>query len=292
MTTPPPVAEAAAGRRPPSRRIRLLISDVDGTLVTPDKIVTPAARAAIDRLRGAGVHFTVVSSRPPRGLLPLVRSIELTEPFAGFNGGAVAGPDGAILRSLHLSPDAAGRALAALKHPGVQTWAYAGGDWLVNDPSDPQVAHERHTLGFDPVVVEDFSQLKDIDKLVGVSTDGAALSQVEAAVRASLAGMATVDRSQIAYLDITHPDANKGHAVRALAAEIGVAIEETAVIGDMTNDISMFDVAGLAVAMGQAAPTVQGRADFVTSANTDDGFAHAVERFIFPRAASAEPHAG
>ena len=289
MSTPPPVAEAVKGRRPTSPRTRLVISDVDGTLVTPDKTVTPAARAAIDGLRAAGVHFTVVSSRPPRGLLPLVRSIEVNEPFAGFNGGAVARPDGQILRSLHLSPDAVRRALAALTHPRVQVWAYAGGDWLVSDPIDPQVAHERHTLGFDPVVIADFGRLKDVDKLVGVSTDGAALSEVEAAVRASLAGLATVDRSQIAYLDITHPNANKGHAVRALAAAIGVAIEETAVIGDMTNDISMFDVAGLAVAMGQAAPAVQARADFVTSANTDDGFAHAVQRFILPR---TEPGAG
>ena len=269
MTTPQPVADAAAGRRPPSRRIRLLISDVDGTLVTPDKIVTPAAKAMVERLRAAGVHFTLVSSRPPRGLLPLVRALDVTQPFAGFNGGAVARPDAEVLQDLALSPEAMRKALAALTQPGVRIWAYAGGDWLVTDAADPQVAHERHTLGFDPVVVADFGGLTDVDKLVGVSTDDAALSQVEAAARASLAGMATVDRSQIAYLDITHPDANKGHAVRALSAAIGVAIEETAVIGDMTNDISMFDVAGLAVAMGQASPAVQARADFVTSANTE-----------------------
>jgi Cof subfamily protein (haloacid dehalogenase superfamily) len=289
VNTPPPVADAAAARRPVSRRIRLLISDIDGTLVTPDKTVTPAARAMVDRLRAAGVRFTVVSSRPPRGLLPLVRTLQVNEPFAGFNGGTVARPGGEVLQDLALSPEATRKAFAALTHPGVRIWAYAGGDWLVRDASDPQVAHERHTLGFDPVVVSDFSRLTKIDKLVGVSTDDDALTQAEATARASLAGMATVDRSQIAYLDITHPDANKGHAVRALSAAIGVAIEETAVIGDMTNDISMFDVAGLAVAMGQAAPAVQARADFVTSANTDDGFAHAVERFILPR---TEPAAG
>lgn len=289
MTTPPPDADAAAGRRPPSRRIRLLISDIDGTLVTPDKTVTSAARAMVDRLRAAGARFTVVSSRPPRGLLPLVRTLQVTEPFAGFNGGTVASPDGQALQSFRLSPGVVQRALAALRRPGVQVWAYAGGDWLVSDAADPQVAHERRTLGFDPVVMADFSRLTGVDKLVGVSTDDGALNQAEAAVRASLMGMATVDRSQAAYLDITHPEANKGHAVRALCAAIGVAIEETAVIGDMTNDISMFDVGGLAIAMGQSSPAVQARADFVTSANTDEGFAHAVERFILPR---TEPGAG
>lgn len=261
--------------------------------MTPDKTVTPAAKAAIETLRAAGARFTVVSSRPPRGLLSLVKALGVVEPFAGFNGGAVAEPDGTLRQTLSLSDEAVRRALGILQRPGLLLWAYSGGDWLVTDPAGPRVDHERHTLGYEPVVLPDFSGLKDIQKMVGVSLDPAALDQAEHEARAALSGLATVDRSQTYYLDVTHPDANKGHAVLALSAAIGVAIEETAVFGDMANDVSMFDVAGLAVAMGQAAPAVQGRADFVTSANTDEGFAHAVERFILPRtAANTEPRAG
>jgi len=284
VTIDPPVPDATQKRRAPSQRIELLISDVDGTLVTPDKTVTPAAKAAVDQLRAAGLHFTVVSSRPPRALLSLVKALGVVEPFAGFNGGSVVSASGEPIQTLHLSPEAARRALAALRLPGVDIWAYCGGDWLICDPANPEVAHERHTLGFDPVTVPDLDHLVDIDKLVGVSMDSALLDEAERQAKASLSGLATVDRSQAAYLDITHPDANKGHAVHALCGLIGAPIEQTAVIGDMTNDIRMFDVAGLAVAMGQATDVVKGRADFVTTANTQEGFAQAVQRFILPRA--------
>ena len=292
MTTPPPLADAAS-RRPPSPSVRLLISDVDGTLVTPDKSLTPAAIAAVDAVRAAGVHFTVVSARPPRGMSPLIKALNITEPFAGFNGGAMATPDGSVFRTHSLSAGALRQALAVLQRPGLLVWAYSGGDWLVTDPAGPRVDQERHTLGYEPVVLPDFDGLKDIQKLVGVSLDPAALDRAEHEAKADLAGLATVDRSQSYYLDITHPNANKGRAARALAAAIGVPIGQTAVIGDMTNDVSMFDVAGLAVAMGQAAPAVKARADFAALANTEDGFADAVARFILPRTGLLkEPAAG
>jgi len=85
---------------------------------------------------------------------------------------------------------------------------------------------------------------------------------------------------------VTHPDANKGNAVRALAAHMGFGLQEVAVIGDMENDVPMFDVAGYAVAMGNATPAVQARAAAVTGAYDADGWAQAVDRLILPRGAA------
>jgi hydroxymethylpyrimidine pyrophosphatase-like HAD family hydrolase len=100
-------------------------------------------------------------------------------------------------------------------------------------------------------------------------------------VRAALADQATVERSQSYYLDITHPLANKGVALSEIARLLMVPLPEIAVIGDGCNDIAMFERSGLSIAMGNASPSVQRAADFVTDSNRDDGFANAIERFIF-----------
>ena len=87
-------------------------------------------------------------------------------------------------------------------------------------------------------------------------------------------------RSQPYYLDVTHPDANKGGVVAALARMLKLRPEEIATIGDMPNDVSMFEKGGLAIAMGQSSDEVKGAAHEVTTSSEDEGFANAVERFV------------
>ncbi len=265
--------------------VRLLVSDIDGTLVTPDKTLTPAALAAVKALGSADVGFTVVSSRPARGMAALVEALQIKQPFAAFNGGSLVAPDGRVIQAKRLSPQAARTAIALFTARGVEIWGFADNLWLVLALEGPHVDHERHTVGFDPTLVADFEGVIDrLDKLVAVSDQPDLLADVERAAQQALKGMANARRSQTYYLDVTHPDADKGHAVRALCAEIGVPRAETAVIGDQANDIAMFKVAGLSIAMGQGTDEVKASADLVTDANTAEGFAHAVERFVLPRA--------
>src|SRR5215472_12172769 len=73
--------------------IRLVIADVDGTLVTHDKILTPRAIDSVLKLRAAGIQFAVTSGRPPRGMAMLVEPLKMDEPIAGFNGGVITQPD-------------------------------------------------------------------------------------------------------------------------------------------------------------------------------------------------------
>ncbi|MBC7802156.1 MAG: HAD-IIB family hydrolase, partial [Gemmatimonadaceae bacterium] len=145
-------------------------------------------------------------------------------------------------------------------------------------------AHERHTVRFDEIVVDTFdAYIGDAGKLVGVTDDAPLLASVEAELQAMLGRTANAKRSQTYYLDVTHPDADKGAAVRALAAQFDVPLSEVAVLGDMANDLPMFDVAGFAIAMGNASAEVQARAAAVTGANGEDGWAQAIDRLILPR---------
>jgi len=277
---------SGAGKRPPADEVRLLVSDIDGTLVTPEKELTQAAMAAPRKLDAAGIGLTLVSSRPPRGMAALVKTLDLKLPFAAFNGGSLVQPDGTLISARRLSAEAARRAIGLFEARGVTVWAFADDQWQLRDGSGLSVDRERHTVGFDPTVVANFDGVIDrIDKLVGVSDQPDLLADVEAEAQALLKGHANARRSQTYYLDVTNPQADKGHAVRALCAEIGVPPAETAVIGDQANDMAMFAVAGLSIAMGQGTDEVKAAADFVTDANTEDGFAKAVDRFILPRAA-------
>ncbi len=268
-----------------ARPIRLLVSDVDGTLVTRDKVLTPASIAAAAALREAGVMLAVVSSRPPRGLDMLVGPLGLTTPRAGFNGGAIVAADGTLLEEHSVPPAAGALAIDFLTAQGVDVWVFAANDWLVADPAGTYVAHERRTVAFDPTVVDGFGDhLAHVGKIVGNTDDFDRLARLELELRRRLDGAAAAQRSQSYYLDINHPAANKGNALRAFARILGVDPAETAAIGDMGNDVPMFEVAGYSVAMGNAPPEVQAKASDVTASNEADGWAQAVERLILPRA--------
>jgi Cof subfamily protein (haloacid dehalogenase superfamily) len=263
-------------------RIRLLVADVDGTLVTPDKELTPRACAAVDRLREAGIAFTITSGRPPRGMAMLVEPLHLKEPIAAFNGGLFVKPDlSTVLEQRTLSPAVAREVVAYLSEARLDVWVYCGSDWFIRDTRAPHVAHEQATVRFAPAVIRDLGVVLDrAVKIVGVSDDRPLVAHCEAELRRRVGGQASAARSQPYYLDVTHPDANKGMVVRIESRFLDVPLDQIATIGDMPSDVLMFGVGGMSIAMGNASPEVQRAARYVTTANTDEGFANAVDRFV------------
>lgn len=265
----------------PVTKISAVLSDVDGTLVTGGKLLTAGTEAAVAALHAAGLPFSIISSRPPRGLTSLIAPLSLTAPIGGFNGGILVTPALAVIEQHLLAPDAARRGLEIIAEHGAQAWVFSGRDWFVRDPDGDYVQHEVRTVRFQPNVVADFGPaVGAAAKIVGVSRDFDLLARCEADAAARLGGAAAVSRSQLYYLDITHPLANKGAALLSLARLLKIPPAEFAVIGDGGNDVAMFAQAGLSIAMGNARPDVQKAADFVTGTNEEDGFAAAIERFI------------
>ena len=267
--------------RPRPAKISALVSDVDGTLVISGKPLKPSTIAAVARLRQAGIAFVMTSSRPPRGMLTLAEAMGLTTPIAGFNGGVIARPDLSVIEQHLLTPQTARRAIDFMVEHGADPWAFDAQRWMIRDPQGAYVDLERRTVGFDPTIVPDFgTEPEGIGKVVGASADFDRLAQSEIELRNLLGGEASVVRSQKYYLDVTHPDANKGAVVLALSRILGVPQTEIATIGDGENDVAMFEQGAFSIAMGNASPAVQGRADAVTDAIDEDGFAKAVDRIL------------
>jgi hydroxymethylpyrimidine pyrophosphatase-like HAD family hydrolase len=145
------------------------------------------------------------------------------------------------------------------------------------------VSREQWTVRFPPTVSSDLARLSDgVVKIVGVSDDLKAVEGCERVLRDRFGDRVSAARSQPYYVDVTHPQANKGDVVAYLSKKLGIPTENIATIGDMPNDVLMFSRSGLSIAMGNASPDVQRAARRVTTSNSEEGFANAVDRFILP----------
>jgi Cof subfamily protein (haloacid dehalogenase superfamily) len=259
-------------------RIALVVSDVDGTLLTKDKMLTDGARAAARRLHDAGIGFTIVSSRPTIGMQFLIEPLSITLPVGAFNGSSIVDVKMAPVEQ-HLIPvSAVARSLDILQQFGVDIWLFTNDQWLTKNGGGDYVAHERRTIRHEPAIVADFTPyLARACKIVGSSSDPTLLMRCEAATQQALGTEATAVRSQTYYLDITPPGFDKGTFVQAIARRLGVATDAVATIGDMQNDLPMFRTSGLSFAMGNATDDVKRHATHVTASNEEDGFAKAMD---------------
>jgi Cof subfamily protein (haloacid dehalogenase superfamily) len=261
--------------------VSLVVSDVDGTLVTPDKTLTEASIRAAHQLHERGIGFTVVSSRPPFGLRMLIEPLALTLPIGAFNGGAMVKPTLELIEQRLVPEAAARRSIEVIEQFGGDVWVYTTDLWLARDAAGDYVPRERRTLQAEPTVVTDFTPyFARTAKIVGSSRDFAKLAACEEAMRAALGAQASVARSQAYYLDVTPPSVDKGTFVMALSQRLGIDPAAIAVLGDGENDLAMFAKAGRSIAMGNASEEVKRQATYVTKSNAEDGFAAAIERYV------------
>ena len=259
-------------------RIAMAVSDVDGTLVTKDKILTDAAKGAVRRLRDAGIGFTIVSSRPTIGMQFLIEPLSLALPFGSFNGSSIVDPAFKPIEQHVISAATAQRSIDVLNEFGVDIWLFTSEQWLTRNPDGEYVPHEQRAIKHDPVIVKDFTPyLPAACKIVGASSDAALLQRCEAATKAAVGAQATAVRSQSYYLDVTPPGHDKGTFVETIARRLGISTDAVATIGDMQNDLAMFRNSGLSIAMGNATDDIKKQATHVTTSNENDGFAGAID---------------
>src|SRR6202163_232194 len=271
-------AETVSGQR----NIRLLLADVDGTLVIKDKVLTAAAKAAALELLDAGIALAITSGRPPRGMSMLIKPLALQGAIAGFNGGVFVNSDLTVIESHTLDPAIAQQALKMILDHGLDAWVYTEDEWLIRDKEAPHVAREAWTVKFDAKVVASFTDahLAHAVKIVGISDDLDLVAACEKVAQNTLGEKASAARSQPYYLDVTHPRANKGTVVETLSKLLNIPPAQIATIGDMPNDVLMFRKGGFSIAMGNSSDEVKAQASAVTDSNENEGFAKAVRKFV------------
>jgi Cof subfamily protein (haloacid dehalogenase superfamily) len=262
-------------------RVALVVSDVDGTLLTKDKTLTDGAKGAVRRLHQAGIGFTITSSRPTIGMRFLIEPLAITLPVGAFNGSCIVDPQLNVIEQHLIPAPAARRSLDVLNEFGVDIWLFTSDLWLTRRPDGEYVPHEKRAIRADPTIVADFAPYSSVAcKIVGSSADAALLQRCEVAMQKALGAQATAVRSQSYYLDVTPPGCDKGTFVQAIAKRMGVSTDEVATIGDMQNDLAMFRKSGISIAMGNATDDVKKLATHVTASNEEEGFAKAIDMIL------------
>jgi Cof subfamily protein (haloacid dehalogenase superfamily) len=260
--------------------VRLMLADVDGTLVTQEKVLTDRAVAAVHDLHKTGILFAITSGRPPRGMAMLIEPLDLQTPIAAFNGGLLVNRDMSVIEQRVLPEELVAPIADLMTSFDLSVWVYLKG---------PHVEREAWTVKFQPKIMASVKDVADnVAKIVGVSDDHDAVSKAAAAAHDLFGDHVTAAASQPYYLDVTHPRANKGEVAKYLAQKYRISTDEIATIGDMPNDVLMFAHSGLSIAMGNADVQVQRAARRVTDTNENEGFAKAVERFVLPSEASTK----
>lgn len=264
--------------------IRLLITDVDGTLLNGRKELTQSTIMAIALLHDAGIPVALISARPLLGLEPLIRTLNIQAPCATLNGALIVDPHLGRLVEHRLPANAIDEVVIASKEHKLGLWLYTADHWYVSQLDAAHVHHEIETVGFSPLPFESLAEIdKPILKIVALSDDQKAMAECEGYLQRQLHGVVSLARSIDNRLEVTSFDANKGTAVEAIASAAAIPLNSVASVGDGENDILMFRKSGFSVAMGQAPSQVRRAATETTSSNAHDGLAWAIHNLILKR---------
>jgi Cof subfamily protein (haloacid dehalogenase superfamily) len=274
--------------------VRMVASDIDGTLLRSDGTISDRTRTAITAAAGAGLLISFVTGRPPRWLDEIAEATGHTGVAVGANGAVLYDLAAEQIVSCHyLQPHALSTITSEVRtaFPQVQfAVEYGHGfaaepgyvhDWEINPRTDrrgrpipPPRVDELHNIITEPAV-------KLLAKDRGAEVDGFMWS-----VDALLTGRATVTHSsRIGLLEIAAPGVTKATGLAELAATHGIAAEEVVAIGDMPNDVPMLEWAGRSYAVANAHPAARAAADEVLGSNDDDAVALLIESVLERRGA-------
>ncbi|MEX1179083.1 MAG: HAD family hydrolase [Nitriliruptor sp.] len=269
-----------SGWSPP--RPAYVVCDVDGTLVGPSAEATDEVVAAIDRAQAAGVRVGFATGRMRGAVEPLQRQLRAAGPHVLHNGAEVRA-DGRTIHAWTLDAvqiDAMLTIAAARDDCYVEIYPDDG--FHVSSWDERARAHWR-ILGQEPIGVLGAAAELDgapVLKATFAVFDPPAVEPLLASIEAAglLAGAAGSPRTpQLTYVNATHPAADKGRALARAADHLGVPLTEVVAIGDAPNDLSMFAVAGTAIAMGQAEDEVRDAAHLVVPEVDAHGVAVALD---------------
>ncbi|KRM87507.1 Cof-type HAD-IIB family hydrolase [Lacticaseibacillus thailandensis] len=267
-------------------KVRLIMSDIDGTLVNDDHVIPAKVVTTIQDFKARGGRFVLASARPPLGMTALADQLGFDVPLVSFNGAYIAQRDAdGVLAPIYEAPLAPGAArtvyqVARQQDPGLSINVFSGQHWFV-DEQEYWETQEADITGFPPEVQPLHEVLAGEDPIHKVLVMGEE-PDIDV-LQATLADRPELDlalsRSKPTYLEITHRGVTKAAALAFLRDYFKVPLAATLAIGDGGNDLPMIQAAGVGVAMGNGAAALRQAADAVVADNNAGGVAEAINRF-------------
>lgn len=250
------------------RRLKGLVFDLDGTLLTSSKTVSPAMQSLCRELRRRGVWISIASARPTWSVQKFARLIEADGPFCGLNGASIVGADGHLHSQTSLAPAIADILISRYRAvPGITLNVFSGDDWVVPG-MDAHVEYEIVSLGAYPRISPSMTDVGSVQKILLMTTPAMA-SEIGAQLRATRPEVAVIT-SNPGFLEITARGIDKLVGVTLAAATVGLSPVELVACGDGDNDLALIAAAGHGIAMGHSPSQLKSAAETVSGSNDDD----------------------
>lgn len=267
-------------------KYKLLVLDVDGTLLNNQKEITPRTQTALLKVQQMGVHIVLASGRPTNGVQPIAEKLELNH-YGGFilsyNGGQIINVQtGELLFEKRISPEWIPYLEKKARKNGFALFTYHKDFILTTHPDNAHVIEEGRLNGMQVIGVDNFAEAVDFApcKCMLVSDDEEALIDLEKHWKRRLDGVLETFRSEPYFLEVAPQFIDKGNTLSVLMTMLEVKPEEVVAIGDGVCDVTMLQLAGLGIAMGNAVRSVKECVDKTTLSNEEEGVAVAVERAV------------
>ena len=261
---------------------RMLAIDLDDTLLNDKLQISQRNKEYIRRAKEAGVHVTLATGRMYCSALPYAQELNINLPLITYQGALVkeAG-SGEVLLHRPVPLELAREAMAWVKKLGYHINLYMD-DKLYVEKMTPEAETYMRISGITAHPVGDLvAFMQEAPTKVLFVGEVRELDQLELAMRQHFASSLHICKSKPHFLEISHPEATKGHALDTLARRSGLTAEQVIAIGDAPNDLEMIEYAGLGAVMGNASPEVKEKANYVASSNEEDGVAQVIAKFIF-----------
>jgi Cof subfamily protein (haloacid dehalogenase superfamily) len=260
---------------------KLIVSDMDGTLLKSDRTVSEGVCKAIDDARKAGIMFTVSTGRPEVSTLKFKDIIGYDIPAILYNGAMIK--DLNTMKRLfgkQIDFESVKQIISAAEENGVTCCIWSGGNIYVKEEND-KTSMYRDYHGLQPKVYDDISIFngEGVEKILWIDTPERNIEFMKR-YNSNIPGVTCVT-SQPIFLEFFNNNVSKAIATEKLCEIVGIKIDECVAVGDGLNDLDMIQCAGLGICMANGADAVKSHAGYVTSAtNNEDGLAEAIYKVI------------
>ncbi len=265
-------------------KYKLIAFDVDDTLLTTEKVISPKTKQALLNAQKNGIKLCVASGRLPYGVKPYAEELDVLNNggyYLGFNGGAVLNSYNELIGTTYLDSKYIDPVYEVLRPTNVTTMVHKG-DIIYADRKVNDYTHiEPDVIGLPLNLVDDIAEFVDwkLHKILLCGEPGE-LKEVESKLKAKFENEVDIYLSAPWFLEVMPNGVNKGLGVKKVCADMGIGIDEVIAFGDNYNDIPMLEMAGLGIAMGNADGEVKNSADYVTDTCDLDGIAKALGKFL------------
>lgn len=263
--------------------IKLVVTDIDGTIYTPEKGITNEVKHCIQNLTQKGVHVAIATGRTYGSAKWIADNVGIECPLICYQGGLVKTYEGNIIDVKYLNEKIAREIIEDFRKRNIHLNVYIE-DKLYVEEDDDYIKDYIGDKGIDYYKVDSFDELdfSKLNKMLAINYDSKFIDELIDELQKRYPQIYVV-KSFAYFCEIANKEATKGNAIKILADLYGITTDEVLAIGDNNNDIEMVETAGVGVAMGNGTEEIKKRADFVTDNVEHNGFVKAIDKFVWSK---------